>query len=178
MCEQFNIKVSNTAAEGLWSNGYRERCKVVEDVKCSLETAVAWAISVKNLLYSHNGYGPNQTVLGGNPNMPSVLKDKLPAMQPGEVSSITVRNDLTAMQKTLEVFVKCESSYRIKRAINNNIRSCNDVWFNIGDRVCHKQEKIAYGMDQKLSLVKIINKFLSGTVVNCVRLIHVDNVNF
>ena len=56
MCEQFNNEVSKTAAERLWSNGLCERYngvikesvkKVVEDVKCSLETASAWAVSAK-----------------------------------------------------------------------------------------------------------------------------------
>ena len=60
------------------------------------------AISVKNLLYLLNGYIPNQIVLGRNLNMPSVLKDKLPALQPGEVSSVTVENSLKAMYKLLK----------------------------------------------------------------------------
>ena len=72
--------------------------------------------------------------------MPNVLKDKFPALQPGEVSSVTVENNLKAMHKALEAFVKCESSDRIKRAINHDTRSCNDVLFNTGDRVYHKQE--------------------------------------
>ena len=84
MCEQFNIEVSKIAAESLWSNGLCERYngvikesvkKVVEDVECSLDTAVAWAVPVQNSLHSHNEYSPNQMVLGRIPNMPSILKN-------------------------------------------------------------------------------------------------------
>ena len=94
--------------------------KDVEDVSCSLETAIAWAVSAKNSLHSHNGYSPNQIVFETDPNMPSVLEDKLPALQPGEVNSITVENNLKAMHIAREAFVKCESSQRIKRDINHS----------------------------------------------------------
>ena len=61
----FNFRTINTktADESLWSNGLCERYngvikesvkKVVEDVKCLLETADAWAVSTKNSLHSHN----------------------------------------------------------------------------------------------------------------------------
>ena len=148
MCELFNIDVSKTAAESPCSCGLCERHngvikesvkKVVEDVKCSLETADAWAVSAKNSLHSDNGCSPNHIVFGRNTDMPSVLKDKLPALH-GEVSSITVENNLKAMHKALEAFVKCESSERIKRALNHNIRSCNDASFYTGDHVYYKRE--------------------------------------
>ena len=181
MCKQFNIEMSITAAESLWSNGYCERYRVVEDVKCSLDIAVAWAVSVKNLLYSLNGYIPNQIVLGRNLNMASVLKDKLPALQPEEVSSVTVENNLKAMHKALKAFVKCESSDRIKRAINHDTRSCNDVWFNTGDCVYHKQEnnsiwrglETVIGQDHKQVFVKHGSELVR---VHSSRQIYADNV--
>ena len=79
------LKFQKHTAESLWSNGLCERYngvikeyvkKVVEDVRRSLETAIAWAVSAKNSLHSHNGYSPNQNCPWKNPNMPSVLKDK------------------------------------------------------------------------------------------------------
>ena len=59
-CENFNIKVSTTPAESSWSNGICERhnailtdiiLKVKEDINCSWETALAWALNAKKLLY-------------------------------------------------------------------------------------------------------------------------------
>ena len=55
-CENLNIIIEKTAAESRWSNGLVERhnaimgegiSKVVEDTSCSLEVALAWAVSAK-----------------------------------------------------------------------------------------------------------------------------------
>ena len=68
LCEQFNIEMASTAAESPFSNGICERhnavlketiAKIIEDVGCSLQTALCWAISAKNSLHGHNGYSPN-----------------------------------------------------------------------------------------------------------------------
>ena len=122
------------------------------DVKCLLETAAAWAVSAKNSLHSHNGISPNQIVLEEIQLRISVLQDKLPALQPGEVSSITVENNLKSMHKVHEVFVKCKSSERIKQALNHNIRSCNDAWFYTGDHVYYKRENHIKSCGPELSL--------------------------
>ena len=91
MCEMFNIEMAKTAAESPWSNGLCERHngvieesirKVMEDnADMSLETAVVWAVSAKNTLINNSGYSPNMIVFGRNPNTPSVLTNKLPAME-------------------------------------------------------------------------------------------------
>ena len=56
MCEQLNIEVLSTAAESPWSNGITERhnalvgqmtVKVMEEVNCSIEVAVAWSVAAK-----------------------------------------------------------------------------------------------------------------------------------
>ena len=44
------------------------------------------------------------------------------------------------MHKVCGAFVKCKSSDRTKQAINHINRRFNDVWFNNGDHVYHKQE--------------------------------------
>ena len=57
--EKFNVETSTTPGEAPYSNGTVERgntmlyettMKTKEDVKCSLETALAWAVSAKNSL--------------------------------------------------------------------------------------------------------------------------------
>ena len=81
MCEHLNIGVMKTAAESPWSNGVCERhnavikesvLKTVEESKCSLETATAWAVSANNSLHGNLGYSPNMLVFGKNPNFSTV----------------------------------------------------------------------------------------------------------
>lgn len=44
--------------------------KVLSDVGCSLEVALAWCLSAKNALLNAYGYSPNQLVFRYNPNLP------------------------------------------------------------------------------------------------------------
>ena len=73
MGEKLNTKVKSTAAESPWSNGVNERhngvlgemvMKTLEDSRCSLQIALAWAVSAKNSLSNVNRYSPNQLVFG------------------------------------------------------------------------------------------------------------------
>ena len=89
MCAKLNIEVATTAGELPFSNGTVERHnkvlaeamqKTLDDVKCELDMALAWAVSAKNALQNCGGYSPNQLVFGRNVNMPTVLEDKLPAL--------------------------------------------------------------------------------------------------
>ena len=88
MGEQLNINIKTTGAESPWPNGIVEKHngiignmtgKVLLDVKCSLDVALAWCLSAKNSLLNSHGYSPNQLVFGYNPNFPSVLNNQLPA---------------------------------------------------------------------------------------------------
>ena len=82
MSENFNIKVVTTPAEVRWSNRICERhshiltetvMKTKENVNCSWETALAWAINAKNSLININGFSPYQLVLGCNVSLLSVF---------------------------------------------------------------------------------------------------------
>ena len=81
--------VLTTAAYSPWSNGIIERhnavienmsLKITRGTNCSVENALVWAISAKNVLHNNLGYSPNQLLLGPNPNLPSVLTSKPPAL--------------------------------------------------------------------------------------------------
>ena len=59
-CENFNIKISTSAAESPWSNGICERhnailtellLKIKEDIHCSWDIALAWAVNAKKFFY-------------------------------------------------------------------------------------------------------------------------------
>ena len=125
MCEMFNIEEAKTAAESLWTNGACERHnavikesirKTMEETNCKLETAVVWAVSAKNSLRGHQGYSPNMLVFGQNPNYSNVLTSELPALET-QVSSVTVENNLKALNSAREAFVQSECSEKIERAL-------------------------------------------------------------
>ena len=148
MCENLGVDMMKTAAESPWSNGLCERhnavikvsvLKTMEETKCSMETATAWAVSAKNSLHGHLGYSPNTLVFGKNPNFPSVITDKPPAMA-ADYASMTVENNLRAMRTARENFLKSESSDRIWRALRHNIRTSCESNFQNGDQVYFKRD--------------------------------------
>ena len=128
-------EMSKTAAESLWLNGLCERHtevikesveEVIEETRCT----ITWTWT--------NGYSPNQIVFGKNLiSVQTVLNDKLPALQ-GVVSSSTVANNLNAMHKAWEIFMKSGSSEKICQALNHNVRSCNDAQFFNGQKMFYK----------------------------------------
>ena len=146
MSETFGVKISTTPGESPFSNGIVERgntmlyetmMKTREDSKCSMETALAWAVCAKNCLQNVNGYSPNQLVLGRNVNLPSVAHDKLPALE-NPTSSDLVRENLNTMHKARENFIKSEASERIKRALKHNVRTYSEVVFSPGEEVYYR----------------------------------------
>ena len=87
--KQLNINIHTTGAESPRSNGIAEKHnsvignmmeKVLADVNCSLKVALGWCLSAKNALLNSYGYSPNQILFGYNPNFPSVIENKLPAL--------------------------------------------------------------------------------------------------
>ena len=79
---KLGIETSTTPGENPFSNGIVERgntmlyetmMKTKEDAMCSLERALAWAVSAKNALQNTYGYSPNQLVFGSNVNLLSRL---------------------------------------------------------------------------------------------------------
>ena len=146
-CENMNIRICTTAAESPWSNGLVERhnavlgltvSKTMEDIKCDLNLAVAWAISAKNSLKNVHGYSPNQLVFGKNPNYPSVCDNKIPALE-GKTSSKVVAENLNAMHAARQGFIKSESSDKIRRALKHQTRTHSDVHYSNGDLVYYKR---------------------------------------
>ena len=81
LCETVNIRICTAAVESSWSNGIVERHnatlgfsvqKIMDDLKCNLSLAVAWAVSAKNALHNVHGSSPNQLVFGKNQNIPAL----------------------------------------------------------------------------------------------------------
>ena len=147
VAELLNTRVTNTAAESPWSNGIVERhnaiienmvLKIIDDMSCSVENALVWAVSAKNALHNNLGYSPNQLVFGRNPNIPSILTAKPPALRT-VTSSKLIAEHLNALHAARKAFIKAESSRKIKLALNHQTRNTTSKVFNNGDHVYYKR---------------------------------------
>ena len=130
MTEKLDTEIKSTAAESPWSNGINERHngilgemvhKTMEDTNCSLETALMWSVTAKNTLSNVYGFSPCQLVLGRNASFPSVVHDKLPALD-NEYSTDYIRKNLDVLHKARENYVKAESSEKLRRALRMKTR--------------------------------------------------------
>ena len=169
MNEKLNIETCTTAGEAPFSNGIVERhnqilgeafSKTLDDVKCEPKIALAWAVSAKNSLQNFGGFSPNQLVFGFNPNLPSVLHDKLPAMEVS--SSDLLRQNMEAIHSSRKHFVMAESSDKIRKALRHNVRTYTDVVYENGDRVYYRRKNfkgwkgpaVVLGKDGQFVLVR------------------------
>lgn len=162
MAENFNIGVMCTAAESPWSNGVCERLnavlkdnvlKIKEESQCSIETALAWAVAARNALHNNHGFSPSQLVFSFNPNLPNIGEDSPPALE-NVTSSQIVANNLMALRKSREEFIKSDANERIKRALSQNIRKTEDDNVQIGSYVYYKRE----GEDRWRGPARVIGK--------------------
>ena len=145
MAENFNIEVKTTAAYSPWSNRLLERhnrtlteimLKIKHDHSIDWETNMSWALMAKNALQNVHGFSPYQLVYGRNPNLPSVLHDKLPALE-GKTYSQTVGDHIIALHNARKAFIESEHSERIRRAIRKQVRPSGER-FVTGEKVFYK----------------------------------------
>ena len=73
------------------------------------------------------------SVFGFNPNYPSVLHDKLPALE--NSSKDIIRQTTNAIHSARRNYIAAESSERIRRALRHNVRTYSDTVYINGDRV-------------------------------------------
>lgn len=74
-----------------------------------------WALMAKNIMQNVHGYSPHQLFFGQNPNLPSVLTDKPPALE-GKTKSEWVAEHISALHSSRKAFTEAECSERICRA--------------------------------------------------------------
>ncbi|XP_061841706.1 uncharacterized protein [Nerophis lumbriciformis] len=146
MAENFNIEVKTTAAYSPWSNGLMERhnqtlteilLKVKKSSVCDWKAALDWALMAKNTMHNVHGFSPYQLVFGQNPNVPSVLVDKPPALE-GTTMSKWVGQHISALHAARTAFTEAECSERIRRALRTQLRS-TDEYYETGDKVYYKR---------------------------------------
>ena len=150
------MSVKTTAAYSPWSNGVVERhnatltetlLKVREDSNVSWETALSWAVNAKNCLLNVHGYSPYQIVYGRNPNLPSVLINKPPALE-GTTSCQAMGKHLTALYETRKAFIASESSEKVRRALRKQVRPSGEK-FVTGDKVYFLRDNEWKGLRKK-----------------------------
>ena len=120
-------------------------------------------------------------MFGRNPNYPNVLTNNPPALET-EVSSITVAENLKAMNNARNAFIQAECSEKIKRALRHKIRSCNYSFFENGDKVYYKRNNnpkwkrpgCVIGQEGKSVLVKHGGEYVR---VHPASLVHADKAN-
>ena len=167
LCEAINITIKKTAAQAPFSNALCGHHNVVleemflktrAEAKCDFITALQWAVNAKNYLSIVHGFSTFQLLFGRNPRLPTVLTDKLPALQNVSGSGQVLTN-LKAMQEARKAFivasessekirkalrhnafiVASESSEKIRKALRHNISSSGGAKFFSGDSVYCKR---------------------------------------
>ena len=151
MTERWNIKMLTTPAESPWSNGLCEKTvgilkesmrKMRDDGELELGTTLRWVVSARNSLTNNGGFSPNQLVFGRNPAIPNLVGEggSSPASREKGWEEEVVRENLNAMHKAREVFIKNESCNKIRRALNHQVREHKVEDAVAGDEVFYKRE--------------------------------------
>ena len=136
MAESMKITVKVTAAESLFSNGLVERHsfiiadmmdKVLEESQhLDMDLTLAWYLNAKNSLVNVHGFSSFQLVFGQNPKLRSTFTDKPPTLLQYDTSKI-LTDKLTALHKAIQAFIWSESPEKIRRALNNNVRTSGET---------------------------------------------------
>ena len=167
----FGIRIKHTAAYAPWANGLNERNhytvdvmmdKMIEDCPTiAEETALQYAVSVRNCWMFVRGFTPCQLAFGHNPRLPTVNDAELPALS-SETSSPVVAEYFNNLELARQAFVQAENSSKLKRALKKSVRShCSAVFVN-GDEVFYKNPNnrrwqgpaTVIGQDRKVVLLR------------------------
>ena len=144
---KLNIIHKTTAAESPWQNGLCERNHATVDnilealekdyPKIPLQTLLLWACVAKNSMLMVQGFSPYQIMFGRNPKLPNIITDPLPAWENEGISNTLVKH-LEALKATRKAFIESEDSKRLKLALENKVRTNNEIYHN-GDSIYFKR---------------------------------------
>ena len=115
----------------------------MSDVGCSLEVALAWCLSAKNVLLNSYGYGPNQLVFSYNPKFLSISENKLPALE-GATSSELLASRLNALHSAKTRLIETEADEKLCRALKYKTRTATSLKYQTRDKVCYKRKDSNY----------------------------------
>ena len=110
-------------------------------------------MAARNTLHNNHGFSPNQLVFSFNPQLPNIGEDSPSALEKVTPSQI-VANNLTALWKSREEFIKADANERIRRALSQSIRKTEDEHVDIGNYVYYKRD----GEDKWRGPARVIGK--------------------
>ena len=112
--------------------------KLLEDLpQLSEETALQYAVSIRNCSMYVHGFTPAQLAIGQNPRLPSALSDGLPALE-RETTSPVIAEHLNTIASARKPFASAQTRAKLNRALRKPIRSYCDAIYNHGDNVFYK----------------------------------------
>ena len=138
MAEKLNLKT----AYSLWSNGIVEYHnailteiikKIKEENVISWETATSLSVNAKNCLVNVHRFSPYQIVYSRNPNSPSNIITKPPALKNKTIDEVMKRH-LRGWQEARKAYLAAESSERIQRVLRKQISPKGEE-FKQGEKV-------------------------------------------
>ena len=103
-----------------------------------MNLTLTWCLNAKNSPANVHVFSPFQLVLGQNPKLSSTFTNKPPALFRYDTSKILTDN-LTALPEARQAFTLSESSEKIQRALNNNVRTSGDTKCITRDSVYFKK---------------------------------------
>ena len=108
--------------------------KVLEEIQCDLELAVAWCVNAKNSLSNIHGFSSYQLAICVNPKLPSMVSIRAPAFTVTPSSKVISYN-LGAIHNAEKALIASENSETLRRALAHNIRTSEDIKYTTGDHV-------------------------------------------
>ena len=170
ICEDLGIEVRASAANSPFSNGVCERHngliaetfdKIIEDVKCKPDIALAWATNAKNSFSNTYGYSPYLLVFGKTPHIPGLDDIRLATELNESTVSKMLADHLNAMYLSRQAYMKSMQSERLKRALKDRITFQDERYF-LGDQVYFKRKNLkrwcgpatVIGQDGKIVIVR------------------------
>ena len=93
----------------------------------------------KNMLSNVHGYSAYQLVFGKNPNLPSALTDKLPALS-GTTTSKMFGEHISALYRARKAFTETECSERLRRALRKQTRTSREEIQKWGQGILQKTQ--------------------------------------
>ena len=112
--------------------------KMLEDLRNVDEnTALQYAVSVRNCYLYVRAFTPAQLATGQNPKLPSTFHNSLPALEGYTTSSIIAKN-LIAIAAARKTFAHAETSAKVRKALRHPVRQYCDVVFKPNGNVFYK----------------------------------------
>ena len=145
--------------------------KMLEDLPNADEnTALQYAVSVRNCSRYVRGFTPTQLAIGKNPKLQSTFHDSLPALE-GYSTSYIIAQNLNATAAARKAFVRPKTSAKVRKTLKHPVRQYCDVAFKHKDNVFYKLTADRRWIPRSLELavrLSLLNTAVFSEVYNLV----------